>query len=233
MWPSLANLLLVFYIVDQALANRLIAYRSNRDRVSQQLEYEQRNLIRLYGKVDQIEKDKLQLVKCLGLIDKAIAVISANGIGKIESIVSGGLKLVFEDPTLSFVVERKEGARGNSYRLYVKNRELMSNPMDSFGGGVVNVVAFLLRVIMIKRFKLAKFLVVDESFNNVSGEYLPKVSAMMKQLTAEHGYTILAITHQPILTAAADAVYRVSTDEARLVPQLTAVPRVADGEVQA
>lgn len=77
-----------------------------------------------------------------------------------------------KDKTLGLVVEKKEGARGYSYRLLIKHGDTVGNPMDSFGGGVQNVTAFLLRVILIKRFKLAKLLVVDESFNNVSVDYI-------------------------------------------------------------
>lgn len=85
--------------------------------------------------------------------------------------------------------------------------------MDSFGGGPVNVIAFLLRVIMVKRFKLAKFLALDESFNNVSSDYLPLVSEMLQKLCREHGFTILAVTHQPVLAGAADRVYRITDEE--------------------
>jgi hypothetical protein len=81
--------------------------------------------------------------------------------------------------------------------------------MTSFGGGVQNVVAFLLRVILVKRFKLAKFLVLDEQFSNVSPEYQPKVSQMLREL-ADLGFTIFAVSHQPMITEAADTVYRLT-----------------------
>jgi ABC-type lipoprotein export system ATPase subunit len=111
------------------------------------------------------------------------------------------------------VVEKKETARGYSYRLLIRHGDTIGNPMDSFGGGVQNVAAFLLRVILIKRFKLAKLLVVDESFNNVSVDYIDyitNVSSMLKTLAEDHGFTILAITHQPKLAEAANCIYEVT-----------------------
>ena len=159
-------------------------------------------------KLKEIEELKLAHVKAIGVIDKAIQIISANGIGKIESVVSDGLKLVFEDD-LQLVIERKEGARGETYRILVKKGDIIGPPIDTFGGGVVNVISFLLRVIMIQRFKLSKFMALDESFNNLSESYIPRLSQMLKTLCDEHDYTILSVTHQPALAAAADKVFTV------------------------
>src|SRR5271157_5766128 len=159
--------------MDTLLANRLAAFHGVAAQTRQQLLYEEQNLSRLYSKIAQIEIDKASLVKAVGIIDRCIQIISANGIGKIENIVSGGLQMVFGDKSMGLVLNKKEGARGSSYELLMRQGDFIGKPMDSFGGGPVNVIAFLLRVIMIKRFKLAKFLAVDESFNNVSENHLP------------------------------------------------------------
>ncbi len=196
--------------MDAALASRIGNVRSTVDRLNQQLDYESSTIVRIGRRIKELEDEKAQLVKAVGLIDRCIQIISANGIGKIESIVSDGLRRVFNDSTLTLVVEKKSQARGNVYRLLVqKDGGEPYDPMNSYGGGVVNVIALLLRLILIKRFKLAKLIVLDEQFNNVSAEYLPTVSALLKTLTDKHGYTILAVTHQPILADAADSVYQV------------------------
>jgi DNA repair ATPase RecN len=201
--------------MDSVLVSRITNVISGTARIDQQLAYEAQGIVRLQAKITQLEEEKTQLVKAVGLIDRCIQLISANGVGKIESIVTGGLRLVFNDPHMGLIVEKKEGARGITYQLQVRKGTVTGDPMKFFGGGVVNVVAFLLRVIMIKRFKLAKFLVVDENFNNVSPDYQPRVSEMLHKLCADHGYTILAVTHQPILASAADAVYEVSVGEGK------------------
>lgn len=195
--------------MDAALVSRISTVRSTIDRLNQQLDYESSTIIRLGGRIKQLENEKARLLKAVGIIDRCIQIISANGIGKIESIVSDGLRRVFDDPTLSLVVEKKAQARGNVYRLLVSNGGDPYDPMNSYGGGVVNVIGLLLRLILIKRFKLAKLIVLDEQFNGVSSDYLPTVSALLKTLTDKHGYTILAVTHQPILADAADSIYQV------------------------
>jgi DNA repair exonuclease SbcCD ATPase subunit len=195
--------------MEQTLSNRIAVFRNGRVRVEQQLENERRTITRLTTRIDQIKEESIELAKAVSLLDRCIEVVSINGIGKIESIVSAGLRKVFKDNTLGLVVEKKETARGYSYRLLIKQGDTLGNPMDSFGGGVQNVTAFLLRVILIKRFKLSKAIFLDESFSNVSSEFLPQVSNMLRTLVDNNGFTILTVSHQPLITACADKVYRV------------------------
>jgi DNA repair exonuclease SbcCD ATPase subunit len=214
--------------VDQALVSRLGKVRATVSSIDQRLQYEIATLARLSTRIRQLEEEKAQLVKAVGTLDRCVQLVSANGIGKIEGIVSDGLRTVFQNNQISLLIEKKETARGNSYRLLVKKGETVGNPMDSFGGGVQNVVAFLLRIILIKRFKLAKFVALDEQFSNVSPEYQPKVSEMLKTL-AQLGFTIFAISHQPTITSAADTIYEVVVDEG-MPPALRKISRTLSDE---
>lgn len=168
------------------------------------------------GRMTQIAERKTVRVKAVGVLDRLIQAVAAQGVSRIETMVTRGLHLVF-GPDLSFQVEKKVGARGTQYNLQVVHGEVAGNPMTMMGGGVVNVVAFLLRIIMLKRFKLAKFLALDESFNNVSAEYLPKVSEMLRSLADDQGFKILAVTHQEILTDSATKAYLASVKRGKPV----------------
>jgi len=184
----------------------MLELRAKKKEAESLLGYHISNIAKNKAKLVSIEADKILHTKAIGVMDKAIQVISANGIGKIESVVSDGLKLIFDDD-YKLIIERKEGVRGESYKILVEKRGFAAPPIETVGGGVVNVISFLLRVIMIQRFKLAKLIVLDESMNNVSPEFIPKVSEMMKTLCDEHGYCILAITQQAALATSADKVF--------------------------
>jgi DNA repair exonuclease SbcCD ATPase subunit len=206
--------------VDQALVNRITRFRAGNERLAQQVEYEKQTVVRLEAKIVQLEADKTLLVKAIGLIDRCIQVISANGISKIESIVTGGLRLVFNDPQLGLIVEKKEGKRGNSFELLMKKGDVVGVPMDTFGGGPCNIVSFLLRLILIKKFKLAKFIALDEAFNNVGkdGGDLTRTATMLRQLCDDHGFTLLITTHERAeagLISAANNVYRVFIEDGK------------------
>jgi DNA repair exonuclease SbcCD ATPase subunit len=177
--------------------------------IDQQLEYETASIARNSARIKQLEDEKAMLVKAVGTIDRCIQIVSASGIGKMESMVTDGLQRVYGSQDIGFVIEKKEGARGNSYRLLIRDGDVVGNAMESFGGGIQNLAAFLLRVILIKRFKLAPLLALDEQFSNVSPEYQTRVAQLLKTL-AGLGFTILAVSHQPAITAGADSVYELT-----------------------
>lgn len=165
------------------------------------------------ARLTELADKKAHLAKCMAVLDALIQAISAKGIGRIEKVVTNGLQLVF-GPNIACVVEKNETKRGVSYRIQIKvdtpDGPVMDDPFDSFGGGVVNVTAFLLRTLLLQRFKLAKLMVLDESFNNVSEAHLPKVSELLRSLAEDYGFDILAVTHQPTLAAQAHFAYEVS-----------------------
>ena|SRR5271157_1592110 len=200
--------------MDQTLVSRLGKVHAVVSSIDQRLQYEITTISRLSTRIKQLEDEKAQLIKAVGTLDRCIQIVSSNGIGKIEGLVSDGLRRIFGKDDLGLVVEKRETARGNTYRLLVQKGNTIGNPMDSFGGGVQNVVGFLLRIILIKRFKLAPFIALDEQFSNVSAEYQPQVSRMLKTL-AGLGFTIFAISHQPTITSAADIIYEVLVEEGR------------------
>lgn len=199
--------------MDQALVNRVTRFRTDNERLNQQLAYERQSIVRLQAKITQLEADKTLLVKAVGLIDRCIQILSANGLGAIESVTTAGLRIAFDDPTLGLIVEKKEGVRGISYGILIRQGDVIGSPSETFGGGVQNVAALLLRVLLIKRFKLAKFIAVDESFNNVNGDQNKRnLSALLHKLCSDHGFTIFLVTGEQLLTSAADHAYKLTIE---------------------
>jgi DNA repair exonuclease SbcCD ATPase subunit len=169
---------------------------------SQKVKYDKR--------LKELGEKKILLLKAQGVLDQTITKVSEGGITKIETLVTNGLRLTFPDKDLSFVIDKKTTARGNNYKILLREGEVTGPIMDTFGGGIVNVVQFLFRMILIQRFGLQKFMVLDEVFNNVSAGYRGNVSSLLRTLCDDQGFNILMITHDPVLAAAADRVYEVS-----------------------
>ena len=194
--------------MDAVLTSRIGRVHSSAITIRQRQEYEANTIARHTLRIKTLEEEKAELLKAVGTIDRCVQLVSANGIGKIEGMVSDGLHRVFGD-NIGLVIEKKETARGITYRILVRKGDTVGDPMRFFGGGIQNVVAFLLRVILIKRFKLAPFLALDEQFSNVSPEYQPRVAQLLKTLSGL-GFTIFAVSQQPTITAGADAVYKLT-----------------------
>lgn len=82
--------------------------------------------------------------------------------------------------------------------------------MDGVGGGLIDVISFVLRVLILAsaRPKRSQVMFLDESFRCVSAEYRPKVATLLKSLSKRIGIQFLLVTHQTELLEAADVAYQ-------------------------
>lgn len=141
----------------------------------------------------------------------------------IERLVTDGLQMIF-DPSLSFVIETKVTGKSTSTDFRIRSelgdgKSFETSVMDARGGGLVAIVAFLLRVvIMITTVPEDKrFLVLDEVFAHVSADFLGGLSSFLRTLVDETGVQIIMVTHQDELIEDADLVYRVGLKDGKSV----------------
>ncbi len=194
--------------LEEPVAVSSAAIRVRRDIVAASAAQEARNIDRLRGKLQTSADEAELLERAKTLIDKAIEAVSKDGIDRLVSVVSAGLQRVFQRDDLWLVINKKESARGALYEIKCRAGKIEGPFLETFGGGYANVAAFLLRLVISRRFRLAKLMVLDEAFNNVCAEDLPAVSTLLATLCRNYGYTILAVTHQDTLAQAADQIYR-------------------------
>jgi DNA repair ATPase RecN len=95
---------------------------------------------------------------------------------------------------------------------------------NSRGGGVVNVAAFLLTiVIQLLLDPKARTFILDERFAHVSARFVPNIGELLQELAQRMKIQVLLITHQPELAEAADLVYHFTKSragETTLVPEV-------------
>jgi len=82
--------------------------------------------------------------------------------------------------------------------------------MDNFGGGVLDVTAFALKVVMLSlKKKLRRILILDEAFRHVSPDLQHNVSEMIKLINEKTGIQILMVSHAEDINDSADKTFRV------------------------
>jgi len=135
---------------------------------------------------------------------------------RVESLVTKALRAVFqrEDFEFGFNVRVRGDILGIVPVLRSKfgDRDLETAIVDGHGGGVADVVSFILRVIVLSlaRPRVAPIMILDETFKHVSPEYLRGVSVLMKELSVSAGIQFILVTHKSELLDAADVIYRAS-----------------------
>lgn len=135
----------------------------------------------------------------------------------VGQVVSRGLTAVFGEQ-LDLLVELGQSGSQPTARFAVRDsRGLETDVIDARGGGLVNVAAFLLRVLLLlsARPPMARILILDETFVNVSAEYGPALVELLRRIVDEGGFQILLVSHRDDLTDAADVVYRFHTVEGK------------------
>jgi len=135
--------------------------------------------------------------------------VSTRSIQKIEDLVNGALVTIFHDYDLKFRIISEVKRNTNTYRvaLFQNGHE---GTINAYGGGVIAVVAFVLKILFNRLTNRYPLLAFDESLSFLSEKYIPHASRFIREITRSKELgepTILMVTHQPAFARAADHIY--------------------------
>lgn len=172
----------------------------------------------LEEEIKRLELEEDTLEKVANLFKHLLDVLLDKKKKDIENLVTYGLKSVIDDQDLKFHIdiEPKYNSIYTSFRtehVGVSDGDVI----DNFGGGIVNIESFLLRIITLFQCKLSPYLILDESFSNLSEDYVENCSKLLKSLCEQLGLTIFLVTHQPLMLSHADKVYKASSKDNKLL----------------
>jgi len=145
-------------------------------------------------------------IKAGGVIKLLFEKVSMEAFGFLESLCNQALEMVFDDENYTFKIEL--GTRGveRTVEFYISNSKGVF-PLTETGGGVQVLISFVFRIYFILRFKLNRVIIMDETFSQLSPQYLDNLLAFMRILVAKFGFTILWISHSPYLEGRVDHFY--------------------------
>lgn len=167
-----------------------------------------------YAEAEAAEARADALEKVVGFLNSFADTRQAEVQQKVEALVTHGLQTVFDD-SLTFHVISETKARRVETRFVVRSQMgeqvVETSILDARGGGVAAVAGFLLRlIVLLLRPGVRPFMVLDESFGQLSNEYEPRLADFLKELSEKTPVQMLLITHSPEFEAVADRAYRSS-----------------------
>lgn len=129
-----------------------------------------------------------------------------------SEIVTEGLQSIFYDQDLEFdvVVDQKHGKVWVDFETVQQGHRGQS--LESFGGGVSSVQSLLLRLLVLLKKKLARYLILDESLGALSEEYVENAGQFIKKMCRELDVNVLLITHNKAFLEHADNSYEADLD---------------------
>jgi len=129
----------------------------------------------------------------------------------VGSIITRGLSLVREEPWKFRIAHKLRGDVSAVEFLVTDPSGHETDVLDSHGGGLSNLIDFLLRVLVIlnSRPPMRKFLWLDESFSAISEEFIPATAELLRQFVDTLGIQIVLTTHIRAFSDVADVVHLV------------------------
>ena len=122
----------------------------------------------------------------------------------LSVIITSALKSVFPDD-YECVIE----FTGSGAKLYLKKGEdIIEDPINSVGGGVIDIASFAARVSFIFLSGSSRTLIADEPFKAVSSDLRVKIPEMLQLLSEKLGVQFVIVSHlQEIIEGADNVVF--------------------------
>ena len=98
---------------------------------------------------------------------------------------------------------------GSGAKLYLKKGEdIIEDPINSVGGGVIDIASFAARVAFIFLSGSSRTLIADEPFKAVSSDLRVKIPEMLQLLSEKLGVQFIIVSHlQEIIEGADNVVF--------------------------
>lgn len=191
----------------QAVAARL--EQAKLAKIKQSIHREQ--LAKLGEALEKSRADLTEAEKARELLNALVNHKKRTTLDKIESLVTFGLQTIFENPNYAFKVNTSIVRKQVAYTFTLSEGGHDSeNITETRGGGVVNVVSFLLAlVVQLMLDPKARFFILDEKFANVSSMFVPNIADLLATLAKRMNVQFLQVSHQDALTESSDVVYNV------------------------
>lgn len=166
----------------------------------------------LQQKIEDLQAEDILLVKVAELFKHLLNKYVYEYAESFSEIVTEGLQSIYHDQDVRFAIEVDQ-KRGKVYANFViEENGVRGAPLESFGGGVSSVVSLLMRILVVLKSGMARYLILDESLASLSDEYVEPCGDFLRKLCEELDVHILLVTHNQDFVDQSDNAYLGSSD---------------------
>ena len=168
-------------------------------------------------RLSELNTNKTDLTSAREFVTALAVAVQEEVKGLVEEIVSLALASVYGEK-YSFSVDIRTLRGRPVWEFFVLREGLKLSPKDEeVGVGVIDVCSFGLRCVVwsLMRPSVKSILLLDEpagAVNDPSGVLIPKMSAMLKEISKMLGIQILVVSSSGDMVAAADKAYMVKLE---------------------
>lgn len=163
--------------------------------------------------IESLEADGELTVKARVLLEQYSETEQAVLKHKVESLVSRGLQTIFGEG-YSFSITMRMLRNQAAMDFTIVNNGVERDPMESHGGGLVNVIAMVLRLTIVALTPgLSRVVVLDEPFAQLSQGYLEGMGAFIRELVDATDIQLIIVSHEAEIAEVADKAYRLFRED--------------------
>lgn len=210
MWTELKSLIpKALGYVQQAKANedRILELRSEIERLSKEME--------------QYQNSITSLDKVLSVVQELISSLASSHMQDLEGLVTNVLRTVFFDRDYTFRIIVSEHGSHKQAEFFLQEtvggEVIQSSIRDGVGGGIQAVIGFVMQVFYIHQTGAEKVLFLDESFSQISIQYVDALISFLSVLCEQEDFKILFVTHDERFMSSAKQMIEVDRGNVRIV----------------
>lgn len=201
----------------EQLKNLLNTESLKLERVKGRYEEKNRILDETTNRLEENEK-RIDVYKGINLLFEKASVIARRKIkDEIELLVTHGLRSVFEDPSIEFKVDfvsRRNQIEADFYLEWTEaGKRIKGNIADTYGGGIVDIISIILRLVVLELSGISGPLFLDEPGKMISEQFVPNFGKFLIELSRTFKRQIILITHNSVLAEYANKMFEVSLNE--------------------
>ena len=172
------------------------------------------SLNKMETKLSDANNLKKELDTIIAFFEKVIDLNTKSTRQFIENLVNEGIAFVIGNNSITISIESSIKNNKVQYKININdNDNSINGGSESFGGGILAIISFIFRVIMIHMDKMYPLIVIDENLTFVSVHYQNRMSQFIKNISDQFNINILMISHQEMLNTHADKIYEMKKDK--------------------
>lgn len=201
--------------------NKAISIKSNIDLLKQQHEDEKQKKSDMELKLQNLIKEEHQYEKAVELMKSIIEGMSQSQVRHLEELINSALSTIFFDRTYYVELVVTELRNTNNLQIILSEvndeGQFVKTKLEDNGYGVKSIIGFILQVYYILYHKQYPILFMDESFTNLSKQYLPYLKTLINDLANKYGFIFVLVTHDTDIKLLSDRTYNVEKGVVKLV----------------
>lgn len=170
------------------------------------------------SKVERLKKEKKIREDCWRSLRLIQERYNEESIQLLQQMLNTGIQAIFDDQDYTIEIEITEGKR-KGVKLWLVEGDSANNKRSriptAIGGGIQVVLSFILNVYLIRIYGLRPIVVMDESFTQISTQYIPNFIQFLRYLIEELDFVFLWVSHDERVLPYFDTIYEVRQGSVR------------------